>query len=52
MHTFIRGACCITVIIVRNRMCSNPGEDCVHSLCANAHGKGINPSVLHPDMGK
>ena len=49
-------ACTISeiAIITGNRISdlgSNSGQECV-SLCANAFGKGVNPSVLLPTISK
>ena len=42
----------VMVMTIGNRIGNpNPGQDGV-SLCANAHGEGMNPSVLSPAMNK
>ena len=50
-HTIQGG--CKNEIMVRNEIgnpCSNPGRDIL--LHAYALGKNVNPSVLHPALGK
>ena len=48
------GAHGVMVIVVENGhgdTSSNPGRDCI-SHCTNTLGKGMNPIILPPVMGK
>ena len=49
---FSGGACGVMVIVIGNGHSSNPGQtDCI-SHNTNTLGKGMNPIILPPAMGK
>ena len=47
-----RGVMVIVVGIGQGDTSSNPGQDWLHSHSTNALGKGMNPIILPPAMGK
>ena len=52
---YLGGAHVVMVIVVGNGLgdtSSNPGRDWLHSHSTNTLGKGMNPIILLPAMGK